>query len=138
MKLDDEHHRAIIFYNFQHGITQQQCIDELNSVRWYGEFNQGRRALQDEFREVRPKSVVVLETSDIVRKLILQERHMTYCRNKSAIASIPDCINICLKKKLFTFDPIQFVNRLNNVCVDWSREMLITTIAVLRHTSVIL
>ena len=58
-----KHFRAIIFYNFRRGLTQQQCIDELNSIfvneapsrtsvyRWYGEFNRGRSSLQDEFHE---------------------------------------------------------------------------------------
>ena len=32
MKLNREHFRAIIFYNFRRGLTQQQCIDELNSI----------------------------------------------------------------------------------------------------------
>ena len=32
----------------------------------------------DEFREGRPKSVVVPETIDDVRQLILQDRHVTY------------------------------------------------------------
>ena len=31
MELNREHFRAIIFYNFRRGLTQQQCIDELNS-----------------------------------------------------------------------------------------------------------
>ena len=65
--------------------TQQQCIDELNSIfgnetpsrnsvyRWYGEFNRGLSSLQDEFLEGRPKSVVVLETIDTVRQLILHD-----------------------------------------------------------------
>ena len=69
---------AIIFDNFLRGLTQQQCIDELNSIfgdeapsrtsvyRWYGEFNRGRSSLQDEFREGRPKSVVAPETIDAV------------------------------------------------------------------------
>ena len=90
MELNREHFRAIIFYNFRRGLTQQQCIDELNSIfgdeapsrtsvyRWYGEFNRGRSSLQDEFREGRPKSVVVPETIDAVRQLILQDRHVTY------------------------------------------------------------
>ena len=79
MELNREHFRAIIFYKFRRGLTQQQCIDELTSIlgdealsrtsiyRWYGEFNRGRSSLQDEFREGRPKSVVVPETIDIVR-----------------------------------------------------------------------
>ena len=32
MKLNREHFRAIIFYNFRSGLTQQQCLDELNSI----------------------------------------------------------------------------------------------------------
>ena len=50
MELNREHFRVIVFYNFRRGLTQQQCIDELNSLfgdeapprtsfyRWYGEF----------------------------------------------------------------------------------------------------
>ena len=90
MELNREDFRAIIFYNFRRGLTQQQCIDELNSIfgdeapsrtsvyRWYGEFNRGRSSPQDEFRESRPKSVVFPETIDAVRQLILQDRHVTY------------------------------------------------------------
>ena len=78
------------FYNFRRGLTQQQCIDELNSLFGneaplgtsvylrYGEFNRGRSSLQDEFREGRPNSVVVLETIDAVCQLILQDGHVTY------------------------------------------------------------
>ena len=74
MELNREHFRAIIFYNFRRGLTQQQCIDELNSIfgdehpsrasvyRWYGEFNRGRCSLQDEFSEDRPKPFVIPET----------------------------------------------------------------------------
>ena len=32
MELNREHFHAIIFYNFRRGLTQQQCIDELNSI----------------------------------------------------------------------------------------------------------
>ena len=32
MELNLEHFHAIIFYIFQRGLTQQQCIDELNSI----------------------------------------------------------------------------------------------------------
>ena len=83
MKLNREHLRAIIFYNLRRGLTQQQCIDEFNSIfgvedpsrtsvyRWYGEFNRSRSSLQDEIRESRPKLIIVPETIDAVRQLIL-------------------------------------------------------------------
>ena len=80
MELNHEHFRAIIFYNFRRRLTQQQCIEEFNTIfgnkapsrtsvyRWYGEFNRGRSPLQDEFREGRPKSVVTAKTIDAVCK----------------------------------------------------------------------
>ena len=70
MELNREHFRAIILYNFRRGLTQQQCIHELNSIfsdeapsrtsvyRWYSEFNRGRSSLQDEFREGRPNQLL--------------------------------------------------------------------------------
>ena len=39
--------------------------------RWYGEFKRGCSSHQDEFREGRPNLVVVPETIDAVRQLIL-------------------------------------------------------------------
>ena len=90
MEVNCEHFRAIIFNNFRHGLTQQHCIKELNSIfgneapsrtsvyRWYGEFNRDRSSLQNEFREDRPKSVVVPETIDAVCQLILQDLDVTY------------------------------------------------------------
>ena len=82
MELNRDHFRAIIFYNFRHGLTQQKCIDELNSIfrdeapsrtsvyRWCGEFNRGRSSHQDEFRERLSKSVVpetIDASTDIAR-----------------------------------------------------------------------
>ena len=90
MELKREHFLAILFYNFRLELSQQQCMDELNSVFghevpsrssvywWYGEFNRGRSLLQDEFCEGRPKSVVVPKTIDAMRQLILQDCHLTY------------------------------------------------------------
>ena len=90
MELNREHFHAIIFYKFRRGLTQQQCIDELNPIfgdeapsrtsvyRWYGDFNRGRSSLQDKFHDGRPNSVVVPETIDAVHQLILQDRHVSY------------------------------------------------------------
>ena len=78
MEINREHFCAIIFNNFRHGLTQQQCIDDLKSIfgdevpsrtsvyQWYGEYNRGRRSFQDEFRKGHPKSVVIPETTDAV------------------------------------------------------------------------
>ncbi|CAH1956819.1 unnamed protein product [Acanthoscelides obtectus] len=76
MELNREHFRAIIYYNLQRQLSQQECLAELLSVfgneaphqstisRWYGEFKRGR--------------VVTQENVDAVRKLIIEDRHVTY------------------------------------------------------------
>ena len=97
MELNREHFRAIIFYSFRLGLTQHQCIKELNTLfgneapssssvyRRYCEFNRSRSSLQDEFRESRSKSGVVPETIDAVRQLTLQDRHVTYREIESTL-----------------------------------------------------
>ncbi|GAB1860775.1 Histone-lysine N-methyltransferase SETMAR [Camponotus japonicus] len=71
MELNRENFRAMIYYDFRRGLTQQQCADQLaltfgdeaphraTVFRWFAEFNRGRRSLKEEFREGRPKSVVL-------------------------------------------------------------------------------
>ena len=112
MELKREHFCAIIFYNFQRGLTQQQCIDELNLIfgdeapsrtsvyRWYGEFNRACSSLQDEFREGRPKSVVVPETINAERQLILQDRHVTYREIETTLAISGTSIHSILHEHL--------------------------------------
>ncbi|CAH1979970.1 unnamed protein product [Acanthoscelides obtectus] len=60
MELNREHFRAIIYYNFQRQLSQQECLAELLSVfgnevphqstisRWYGEFKRGRVSFRDD------------------------------------------------------------------------------------------
>ena len=75
MELTREHFRAIIFHNFRRELSQQECIDELKFLygyeapsystvkNWYNEFNRGRRSIEDEFRESRPKKPLCQKTS---------------------------------------------------------------------------
>ena len=125
MELNREHLR-LFFYNFRCGLTQEQCIDELNSIfgdeapsrvwvyRWYGEFNRGRR---DECSEDCPKSDVVPETIDAVCQLILQDRHVAYPEIETTLDISGTSIHSILheywtvKKNLFALDPTQFGNR---------------------------
>ena len=79
----------VIFYNFQRGLSGQECIvlkslfgDKAPSnstvKNWFNEFNCGHRSLKDEVREARPKTAVVSENIDAVRELIMQDCHVTY------------------------------------------------------------
>ena len=80
MELTREHFRAIIFYNFRHGLSEE-CIEELISLsgdrtpscstvkNWFNEFNCGRRSLKDEVR----KHPLCSKTSQIQRKLYVEK-----------------------------------------------------------------
>ncbi|CAH2020087.1 unnamed protein product, partial [Acanthoscelides obtectus] len=84
------HLRAIIYYNFQRQLSQQECLAELLSVfaneaphqstisRWYGEVKRGRVGLSDHSRVGAPKTEVTQENVAAVRKLIIEDRHVTY------------------------------------------------------------
>ena len=52
---------------------------------WFNEFNYGRGSLKDEVREGRPKAAVVSENIDAVRRLIMQDRHVTYREIKASL-----------------------------------------------------
>ena len=138
MQLNREHFRVIIFNNFWRGLAQQQCIDELNSIfgdealsrtsvyRWYGEFNRGRSSLQNEFREGRPKPVVVPETIDAVRQLILLDRHVTYCEIETTLDISGNSIHedFSVKKICWRWIPNNLSIAQKKARVDWSKEML--------------
>ncbi|CAH2013252.1 unnamed protein product [Acanthoscelides obtectus] len=90
IELNREHFLAIIYYNFQRQLSQQECLAELLSVfgneaphqstisRGYGEFKRGRVSLSDDPRVGAPKTTVTLENVDAVRKLTIEDRHVTY------------------------------------------------------------
>ncbi|CAH2004690.1 unnamed protein product [Acanthoscelides obtectus] len=71
-------------------LSQQECLAELLSVfgnkaphqstisRWYGEFKRVRVSLSDDPMEGAPKTAVTQENVDAVRKLIIEDRHVTY------------------------------------------------------------
>ncbi|XP_037952518.1 uncharacterized protein LOC119682999 [Teleopsis dalmanni] len=112
MELTREHCRAIIFQNFRRGLSRQECIGELKSLygdeapsystvkNWLNEFNRGRRSLKDEFREGRPKTAVVPDNIDVVRELIMQDRHVTYREIQASLSISPTSIHSILHEHL--------------------------------------
>ncbi|CAH1989353.1 unnamed protein product [Acanthoscelides obtectus] len=96
MELNREHFRAIIYYNFQRQLSQQECLAELLSVfgneaphqsisRWYGEFKRGRVSLSDDSRVGAPKTAVTQENVDAVRKVIIEDRHASLKISKTSV-----------------------------------------------------
>ena len=149
MELNRQHFCTIIFYNFQGGLTQQQCIGELNSIfgdetpsrtsvyRWYGEFNWGRSLLQDEFREGRLKSIVVPETIDAVCQLILQDLHVTYREIETTLGISGTSIHSILQEHL-TVKKICSRWMPHNLSIVQTKAHAENTLVVLRNMSMTL
>ncbi|CAH1957292.1 unnamed protein product [Acanthoscelides obtectus] len=74
MELNREHFRAIIYYNFQRQLSQQECLAELLFV--FG--NEAPHYLSDDPRVGAPKTAVTQENVVAVRKLIIEDRHVIY------------------------------------------------------------
>ncbi|CAH1990304.1 unnamed protein product [Acanthoscelides obtectus] len=96
MELNREHFRPIIYYNFQRQLSQQECLPELLSAfgneasttfRWYGEFKRGRVTLSADPRVSAPKPTVTQENVDAARKLIIEDRHVTYREIEAKLVS---------------------------------------------------
>ncbi|CAH2003352.1 unnamed protein product [Acanthoscelides obtectus] len=108
-----EHFRAIIYYNFQRQLSQQECLAELLSVfgneaphqstiitRWYGEFKRGR---SDDSRVGAPKTAVTQENIDALRKLIIEGRHVTYREIEASLKISKTSIQKILHEMVATF-----------------------------------
>ncbi|CAH2009862.1 unnamed protein product [Acanthoscelides obtectus] len=79
MELNREHFRAIIYYNLQRQLSQQECLPHQSTIScWYGELKRGRVSLSDDPRVGASKTAVTQENVDAVRKLIIEDRHVRY------------------------------------------------------------
>ncbi|GBP24379.1 hypothetical protein EVAR_19253_1 [Eumeta japonica] len=100
MDLTRANFHPMIYYDFRRELTQKQCIDQLTSTfgdeapskatvyHWFIEFNRGWSMLTDEFKEGRPKLVIVPQSINAVRELIIQDHHVTYGEIKASLGII--------------------------------------------------
>ena len=98
--------------------------------RWYGEFNRARSSRRDEFRKGRPKSVVISETIDAVRQLILQDCHAAYPAIETTLGICGTSIHSILHEQLIVKNIYSCWIRhnltiaLKKARINWSKEML--------------
>lgn len=97
MELTQENYRAMIFYDFRCGLTQQQSIERLFSAfgdealskttvyDWFTEFKRGRSSLTKTHGGGHPKDAVTQQNIDAVQKLIEEDRHITYQEIQTAL-----------------------------------------------------
>lgn len=142
MELNREHFRAIIYHNFRRELTRQECADELKSFYgdeapslttvkyWYNEFSRGRRSLQDEFREGRPKSAFSPKDIDKVNELIKEDRHVTYDEIEASLGISRTAVSkilhehLAVKKVCSRWIPHNLTIAQKQARVDWCKQML--------------
>lgn len=142
MDLSRENFRVIIYYNFRRGLTQHQCIVELNSTfgddspskttiyRWYSEFIFERASLKDESRGGRPKSAVCVRNIDAVREMVKVDRHVTYREIQTSLGigmtAISEILheNLGAKKICSRWIPHNLTSDQKEARVNWCKEMM--------------
>ncbi|CAH1970187.1 unnamed protein product [Acanthoscelides obtectus] len=116
MELDREHFRAIIYYNFQRQLPQQEYSPHQSTIsRWCGGFKRGRVSLSDDPRVGPPKTAVTQENVDAVRKLIFEDRHVTYREIEASLKISKTSIQKILHEELG-------VRKLKAAGVNWCQK----------------
>ena len=148
MELNREHFRAIISYNFRRELTQQHCIDELNSI--FGDKAPSSTSVCDGMvnsTEVvvhfKMNYVKVVKNQLLFRKPLMLcanwywscniDRHVTYREIETTLGMCGTSIHSILHehltlKKIFALNLTQYVKKINQSewqkCFDnWFKRM---------------
>lgn len=141
MELAGEHICAMIYYDFRRGITQQQCIDQLISTfgngtpsnttvyHWFRGFYRRRSMLTGKVKAGGPKSVVVPQYIEGVRKLRMADRLVAYCAKEANLGiSMTGIISILhnyvtVKIKYSRWIPHNLKKEQKDARVEWCIKM---------------
>lgn len=142
MDLTRKDFRAMIFYDFKSSLSPHECSTRLQNAfgveaphlstvrRWYAEFNRGRVSLDDEFREGRPSTAVTEENVAAVRRLIEENRRITYDEIRGQLgigmSQIQKILheNLKVRKLCCRWIPHELTSGQKRARVDWCQEML--------------
>ncbi|CAH1956285.1 unnamed protein product [Acanthoscelides obtectus] len=132
MEFNREHFRAIIYYNFQTQLSQQECLAELLSVFGNEAPHQSTisRCLSDDSRVGAAKTEATQENVDAVRKLIIEDRHVTYREIEASLEISKTSIQTILheelgvRKLVSRWIPHLLTEDQKAARVDWCQKML--------------
>lgn len=132
----------MIFYDFKSSLSPQECSARLQNAfgleaphlstvrRWYADFNRGRVSLHDDSREGRPSTAVTEENVAAIRRLIEENRRITYDEIRGQLgigmSQIQKILQEYLKvrKLCCRWIPHELTSTQKQARVDWCQEML--------------
>lgn len=142
MELNREAIRAMIYYDWKFGLSQEESHERLRAAlqddapsratvfRWFSEFKHGRASFEDECREGRPSSAVTPENIELIRKLVEEDRHITIQQMEGALGIGSAAVQSILHEKLHLrklacrWVPHQLTPDQMQARVQWCKEML--------------
>lgn len=142
MELERRDFRAMIFYDFKKGLTQEQCHVSLVSAfsgqapsratvfNWFAEFKRGRQKLKDEAHTGRIPHASTMENTAAVQAMVNADRRVTYLEIERSIGISATTISTILHKHLglskrcCRWIPHHLTNDQKEARVTWSRDML--------------
>lgn len=142
MELNEEHFRALMYYNFLRGLSASECKSEFDHLlgtvapsysgisRWYREFRLGRLSLSDGPRAGRPLSAVTEENIEAARVLIAGDPRITFEEIEVTLsigsAAAQEIVfgHLKLKKVLFKWVPHSLSDVQKKARLDWCVKML--------------
>lgn len=140
--LSNEHFRAMMFYDYKSGLNAKDSLERLRAAFpdcapsqttvyfWFGEFKRGRVSLEDTARSGRPTDVTTSEMILRVRKIVEEDRNVTYTEIQQALnigsGTVKTILHehLGLRKLSCRWIPHLLTSEQKSARVDWCRFML--------------
>ena len=142
MDLNREHWRAMIYYDYKSGLTQQESVDRLMHAfgdiapsratvfNWFDHFRRGRRSLEDECRSGRPQTSTTEGQVAAVKALVEEDARVTVSQIQFEVGISSGSVVTILHEKLHLskisarWVPHHLTQEQKEARVEWCRTML--------------
>ena len=142
MEVTRENFRVMIFYDFKAGLNEKDSYKKLQKCfpgsspsyatvfRWFKEFKREKTNFKDDHRSGRPSTAVTEKNVENLRKIIKDDRHVTYQQIQQSLEISAGSVKKILKDDLGVrkvcsrWVPHQLTDHQRQARIKWCQEML--------------